>query len=133
MQVIIFFVEVILIFFYLIWEDPNSFINTLKEQDNYNTKDILGNSILKFPLDMDENKKLMIIKKSQLLEKIIEYSPNVEVMAEIFQNGIEDRSDFKKEFINYIKCRHWQYIGGEINKDKFQEFISNPQNLHACQ
>jgi len=133
MQLIIFLVEVILIFFYLTLEDPDSFINTFKEQDNYNTKDTLGNAILTFPLDMDENKKLIIIKKSKLLEKIIEYSPNIEVMAEIFQNGIEDRSDFKQEFINYIKCRHWQYIGGEINKDKFQEFISNPQNLDACQ
>ena len=132
MQLIIFFVEVILIFLYLEYDNLDNFLSS-NQNHNYRTEDIIGHNILKFPLEMNEEEKLIIIRKSELLQEIIDNSPNVEVMSEIFKNGIEDKSDFKEIFTSYMKCRHWQYIGGEISNHKFQEFISNPQNLSNCQ
>jgi hypothetical protein len=132
MQLIIFFVEVILIFAYLEYDNLDNFLNNTPTH-GYSTEDIIGHSILKFPLEMKENEKLLIIKNSELLEEIITHSPNVEIMSEIFENGIDDKSEFKEVFTAYMKCRHWQYIGGEISRHKFQEFIKNPQNLNSCQ
>jgi len=132
MQLAIFFVEVIIIFLYLTWDDPDSFLNSPKEEYYcYYSKDIIGNDILKFPPNTSEQEKLNTLKASELIEEIAKYSLDIEVMSEIFNNGIEDDSQFKKDFIAYLESIHFEYIGGNITNEELKKLIRNPKNIHA--
>ena len=131
MQLTIFFVEVIIIFFYMTWDDPDSFLNSPKEEYYcYYSKDIIGNDILKFPPDTSEKEKLKTLKASELIEEMVKYSLDIEVMSEIFNNGIEDDTQFKKDFITYLESIHFEYIGGNITNQELKKLIRNPKNIH---
>ncbi|SFV70976.1 hypothetical protein MNB_SV-13-1339 [hydrothermal vent metagenome] len=132
MQLIVFLVEVILIFFYLQWEELGQLIEPSNEQySSYYSTDIIGNDILKFSISMKEKDKLAVLKKSELINEVIKYIPKIDVMSEIFRNGIEDESDFKDNFIEYMESLHFKYLGEEITIEEFQELIKNPKNIHC--
>jgi len=131
MQLTIFFVEVIIIFLYMSWDDPNSFLNSPKEEYySYYSKDIIGNDILKFPENTSEQEKLNTLKASDLIQEIAKYSLNIEIMCEVFNNGIEDNTQFKKNFIAYLESIHFEYVGGNITNEELKELIRNPKNIH---
>jgi len=131
-QLIVFLVEVILIFFYLQWEELGQLIEPSNEQySSYYSTDIIGNDILKFSISMKEKDKLAVLKKSELINEVIKYIPKIDVMSEIFRNGIEDESDFKDNFIEYMESLHFKYLGEEITIEEFQELIKNPKNIHC--
>jgi len=131
MQLIVFLVEVILIFFYLQWEELGQLIEPSNEQySSYYSTDIIGNDILEFSVSMKEKEKIAVLKKSELINEIVSYVPKIDIMSEILKNGIEDESDFKDDFISYMESLHFQYIGEEISIEEFQELIKNPKNIH---
>jgi hypothetical protein len=131
MQLTIFFVEVIIIFFYMTWDDPDSFFNNSKDEYyTYYSKDIIGNDILKFPQNTSEEEKLNTLKASELIQEIAKYSLNIEIMSEIFNNGIEDNTPFKKDFISYLESIHFEYIGGNITNEELKNLILHPKNIH---
>jgi hypothetical protein len=113
------------------WDDPDSFLNTPKDEYYaYYSTDIIGNDILKFPPNISETEKLNTLKKSELIKEIAKYSLDIEVMREIFNNGIEDKSQFKEDFISYLEAIHFEYIGGNITSKKLKELIQNPKDIH---
>ena len=130
MQLTIFFVEIILIFFYMTWDESDRFLNNPKDSYSaYYSKDIIGNDILKFPINTSNIDKLNAIKSSELIDKMVKYSTDIEIMSEIFENGIEDNSQFKKDFIRYLESIHSDYIGGLITHKELNKLIENPQNI----
>ncbi len=130
MQLTVFLVEVILIFFYLEWEKLDKYIEPPKDEySSYYSKDIIGNDVLKLEKSMKESEKIAILKKSELIDEIIKYIPKIEIMSEIVNNSIEDSSGFKEEFIGYMESLQFKYIGQEITIEEFRESIKNPQNL----
>jgi len=134
MYLAVFLIEVILIFFYLSWEENGYLLEPSNESySSYYTQDIIGNNILKFSTDIQHQEKLNILKNSELMKRIIKQIPNVEAMSEIFEYGVEDESGFKEVFLEYMECRHREYIGVEITEEAFREFIKNPQKLSACE
>jgi hypothetical protein len=134
MYLAVFLIEVILIFFYLTWEERDQYLNNSNESySSYYSEDIIGNHVLKFSTNMKNEEKLTILKKSELINEIIEYIPNLKIMSEVFKNNIEDESDFKEKFLEYMECRHMEYIGVEITEKEFRAFIKNPRNLNACE
>ena len=134
MYLAVFLIEVTLIFFYLSWEENGYLLAPSDESySSYYSQDIIGNDILKFSTGLKDSEKLNILKKSELLTIIIKQIPNVEVMSDIFEHGIEDESDFKEKFLEYMECRHREYIGVEITEEEFRGFIENPQSLNNCE
>jgi hypothetical protein len=134
MYLAVFLIEVILIFFYLTWEEQGYLLEPSNENySSYYTQDIIGNDVVKFPIDIDNQEKLNILKKSELINQIMQEFPNVEAMSEIFEYGVEDESGFKEIFLNYMQCHHREYIGVEITEEVFRGFILNPQNLDICE
>jgi len=130
----VFIIEVILIFFYLSWEENGYLLEPSNESySSYYTQDIIGNDILKFSSDLQHQEKLNILKDSELMNQIVKQIPNVEIMSEIFEYGVEDKSEFKENFLEYMQCRHREYIGVEITEEAFREFIKNPQKLDTCE
>ena len=134
MYLAVFLIEVILIFFYLTWEENSYLLEPSNESySSYYTQDIIGNDILTFPTDVTHREKLNILKHSELIKKIVKYVPNLEAMSEIFEYGVEDESDFKEVFLEYMECRHREYIGVEITEEVFRGFIKNPLKLDDCE
>ena len=132
MQLTVFLIEIILIFFYLQWEELNQFLEPQNEQySSYYTTDIIGNDILEFQSSMSEQEKISVLKESELMNKLIKYVPKIEIMSEIFRNGVNDESNFKEDFINYMESLHFQYLGEEISIEVFRKRLSNPQNIHC--
>ena len=131
MQLAVFFIEVIIIFFYMTWEESGSFLNTPQDEYySYYSKDIIGNDIIKFPPNTSETEKLNTIKESELIEEIVKYSLDIEVMSEIFNNGVEDNTQFKKDFIAYLEAIHFEYIGGNLTNQELKKLIRNPKSIH---
>jgi hypothetical protein len=132
MQLTVFLVEIILIFFYLQWEKAGYLIEPSQEQySSYYSTDIIGNDILEFPNRMKENEKLSVLKESDLMEELVKYVPKIDIMSEIFRNGVNDESDFKEDFVSYMESLHFQYLGEEISIEIFRERLANPQNIHC--
>jgi len=132
MYLVVFFVEVILIFFYLEWKKVDYIIEPSNQQySSYYSTDIIGNDILVFNDLMKEKEKISVLKESELMNEVIKYVPKIEIMSEIFINGVNDKSSFKKDFINYMESLHFQYLGEEISIELFREHLSNPQNIHS--
>ena len=132
MQLIVFLIEIILIFFYLEWEKANYLIDPSHQQySSYYSIDIIGNDMLEFHDLMKEKEKISVLKESELMNELIKYVPKIELMSEIFRNGINDESSFKEDFVNYMESLHFQYLGEEISMEVFRERLSNPQNIHC--
>ena len=132
MQLVVFLIEIILIFFYLEWEKAGYLLEPSHEQySSYYSTDIIGNDMLEFHDLMKENEKISVLKESELMNELVRYVPQIEVMSEIFRNGINDKSDFKEDFISYMESLHFQYLGEEITMEVFRERLSNPQNIHC--
>jgi len=130
MQLVVFLIEIILIFFYLEWEKSGYLIEpTNQEYSSYYSTDIIGNDILEFPILMKENEKISVLKESELMNELIKYVPKIEVMSEIFRNGIDDKSEFKEDFVAYMESLHFKYLGEEITIEEFKECVSNPRNI----
>ncbi len=132
MQLIVFLIEIILIFFYLQWEELNQFLEPQNEQySSYYSTDIIGNDILEFSISVKEKEKITVLKESELINEIIKYIPKIDIMSEIFRNGVNDESSFKEDFISYMEALHFQYLGEEITIEEFRELIKNPKNIHC--
>jgi len=132
MYLVVFLVEVILIFFYLEWEKVDYLIEPSNEQySSYYSTDILGNDILVFNDLMKEKEKISVLKESELMNEVIKYVPKIEIMSEIFRNGVSDKSSFKEDFVTYMEYLHFQYLGEEITIEVFRERLSNPNDIHC--
>lgn len=132
MQLTIFFVEVILLFFYLEWDKVDNFIESPKDEySSYYSKDIIGNEIIEFSSIENESKKIKVLKESELIDKIVNHTPKIEIMSDILRDGVEDKSSFTDDFIEYMKSLHFKYLGQEITIDEFRESIKNPRNIHS--
>jgi len=132
MQLTVFLVEVILIFFYLEWEKIDKYIEPSTEQySSYYSTDIIGNDIIEFSSLIKEPEKIRLLNDSSLMEEVANYVPKMEIMSEIFNNGVEDKSDFKEIFIAYMESLHFQYLGQEITIEEFRDKIAHPKNIHV--
>ena len=134
MQLVVFLVEIILIFFYLEWEKATSLIEPSEERySSYYSIDIIGNKMLEFNDLIKEQEKISVLKESELMNELIKYVPQIELMSEIFRNGVNDESSFKEDFVRYMESLHFQYLGEEISIEEFREHLSNPQNIHGVE
>lgn len=132
MYLVVFFVEVIVIFFYLEWQKVDYLIEPSNEQySSYYSTDIIGNDILLFNDLMNEKEKISVLKESELMREVIKYVPRIEIMSEIFRNGVNDESGFKEDFVTYMEYLHFQYLGEEITIELFRERLSNPNDIHS--
>jgi len=130
MQLVVFLVEIVLIFFYLEWEKAGYLIEPPHEQySSYYSTDIIGNDMLEFHNLMNENEKISVLKESDLMEELVKYVPKIDIMSEIFRNGVNDESDFKEDFVAYMESLHFKYLGEEITIEEFKECVSNPRNI----
>ena len=124
MQLIIFLVEIILIFFWLEMDSlPSN--NTPKEQSYYSSYcsiDVVGDHILTLK-NITQNEKITIWKASTLKDEMLSHFPNFNQMLDFFNSRVQDEGTFKKKFLEYLEDLHAEYITGNINKEEFKQGI----------
>ncbi len=127
MQIIIFLIEVSLIFLLVEMDDlasKHSEVASAQYSSYYSLNEI-GDTVL--ILDgISIEKKIDIWKNSSLKDEMILDFPDVEIMSNFIRDRIIDNEGFKQSFIEYMEYTQGRYLSGEITQDEFREALLNP-------
>jgi hypothetical protein len=127
MQIIIFLIEVVLIFF-LVDMDSISFKDTPIENSQYTSYyvlDEIGDTHLVLN-DLTTREKITIWQSSSLKDEMMEEFPNIFKMSQFINSRVEDNGTFKERLIEYMEYIHGQYLAGEIDQKEFKDAIEHP-------
>jgi len=129
MQMIIFLIEVILIFLFLDLDKLSS-MDTKKrliEKLYYNSENIdsVGNTILVLN-NISKEQKIIIWQNSSLKDEMMRDFPNISIMSKFINNRITDNGEFKQKLIEYMENVQGQYLSGDITHDEFRKALENP-------
>jgi len=127
MQIIIFLIEVSLIFLLI---DMDSF--EYKSADNINNQysaycainDMGDNSL--FLSNVSNREKLIIWRNSTIQEEILENFPNINIIVKDIESRIIDDDGFKQRLIDNIEYVQGRYLSGEITEEEFRDALYNP-------
>jgi hypothetical protein len=127
MQIIIFLIEVSLIFLLI---DMDSFEYKSADKKNnqysayYSINEVGDNSL--FLSNVSNEKKFIIWKNSTIKEEILENFPNINIIVKNIESRIIDDDDFKQRLINNIEYIQGKYLSGEITEEEFKNALYNP-------
>ena len=127
MQIIIFLIEVSLIFL-LIDMDSLEYKSTEKKDNQYSSYYALndsGENILLLT-KISQKEKIKIWKNSTIKDEILDNFPNIEDISKDINRKIIDDNNFKERLIDYIEYIQGKYLSGDITQDEFREAIENP-------
>ncbi len=127
MQIIIFLIEVSLIFL-LIDMDNLKYKSANKKDNKYSSYYSLNNSGENILLltKISQKEKISIWKNSTIKDEILDNFPNIEDISKAINRRIIDDNGFKQKLIDYIEYIQGKYLSGEITRDEFREAIENP-------
>jgi len=134
MQIIIFLIEVVLIFFLVDMDKLSTFKNKKAENISYTSYyefDDFGNSILVLDT-LSKEEKVIVWKNSAIKEEMMLEFPNIYNMSEIIKKRVEDNGTFKRNLVDYIEYIQGKYLSGEITQDEFRDKLNNPNPLLPC-
>ena len=127
MQIIIFLIEVVLIFF-LVDMDNYQLKNT-KIQDtqytSYYSSNEFGDTILILK-DIPQKQKIIIWKNSSLIDEMLIDFPDLSAMSQFVEHRVIDDEVFKDNLIEYMEYIQGKYLSGEITQEEFKKAIKNP-------
>ncbi|NOZ90136.1 MAG: hypothetical protein GXO60_02500 [Epsilonproteobacteria bacterium] len=127
MQIIIFLIEVVLIFF-LVDMDNIAFKSTKIQNIQYTSYNILdeeGNTHLVLS-SLPKEQKVYIWQNSSIKDEMMEDFPNLCIMSEFVDSRIEDNGTFKENLIEYMEYIQGRYLSGEIDQKEFRDAIEHP-------
>jgi len=129
MQIIIFLIEVILIFVFLDLDNLSSMDtkNRLIEKAYYSSENIdsVGNTILILN-NISKEQKIIIWQNSSLKDEMMREFPNLSIMSKFVNSRITDNGEFKQKLIEYMENIQGQYLSGDITQEKFRKALENP-------
>ncbi len=127
MQIIIFLIEVSLIF--LLVEMDNLSSKSAKTEStqysSYCSLNEIGDSVLTLK-GISLEKKIDIWKNSSLKDEMILDFPDIDIMSNFIRDRVIDDEKFKQAFIDYMEYIQGRYLSGEITQDEFREALLNP-------
>lgn len=127
MQLIIFLIEIIVIYAYLEYDSLSSKINKFKflseknisySTDNYIEQRLNLNSIC-------ITQKISHWNSSYVKSKVLSSFPNLQIMSQTIDEKIVDDSDFKDRLISHLEYLHGEYILENITMSEYRERIKN--------
>jgi len=135
MQMIIFLVEVVLIFLFLEYDKLSSmtFHKSPVEKTHYSNENIdsMGNTILVLN-DIEKDQKVIRWQNSSLKEEMMRDFPNISIMSNFINSRIIDNGEFKQKLIDYMENIQGQYLSGDITQEELRKALENPDpNLPA--
>jgi len=129
MQMIIFLIEVILIFLFLDFDKLSSMDakNSPIEKSYYSSEDIdsVGNIILILN-DISKEQKIIMWQNSSLKDEMMRDFPNISIMSKFVNSRVIDNGEFKQKLIDYMENIQGQYLSGDITQEKFRKALENP-------
>jgi len=136
MQMIIFLIEVILIFLFLEFDKLSSihYFQKAPIEKSYCSNeniDSTGNIILILN-DISKEQKIIMWQNSSLKNEMMREFPNISKMSKFINNRVIDNGEFKQKLIDYMENIQGQYLSGDITQEEFRKALENPDpNLPA--
>jgi len=136
MQIIIFLIEVILIFLFLEFDKLSSihYFQKAPIEKSYCSNeniDSTGNIILILN-DISKEQKIIMWQNSSLKNEMMREFPNISTMSKFINNRVIDNGEFKQKLIDYMENIQGQYLSGDITQEEFRKALENPDpNLPA--
>ncbi|MCK4442225.1 MAG: hypothetical protein KAU90_09480 [Sulfurovaceae bacterium] len=136
MQIIIFLIEVILIFFFLDFDKLSSInieknISSSSYNSNYEDIDSIGNTVLNLK-NISKSQKIIVWQNSSLKNEMMRDFPNISIMSKFVNSRIIDNKEFKQKLIYYMENIQGKYLSGDITQAEFRKALENPDpNLPA--
>ena len=130
MQIIIFLIEVILIFLFLEFDKLSSihyFQKAPIKKSYYSNENIdsTGNTILVLN-DISKEQKIIMWQNSSLKNEMMREFPNISTMSKFINNRVIDNGEFKQKLIDYMENIQGQYLSGDITQEEFRKALENP-------
>ncbi len=127
MQIIIFLIEVSLVFLLVEMDDLSSKSAKIEstQYSSYYSLNEIGDSVLTLK-GLSLEKKIDIWKNSSLKDEMILDFPDIDIMSEFIRDRVIDDEKFKQDFIDYMEYIQGRYLSGEITQDEFREALLNP-------
>ena len=127
MQIIIFLIEVSLVFLLVEMDDLSSKSAKIEstQYSSYYSLNEIGDSVLTLK-GLSLEKKIDIWKNSSLKDEMILDFPDIDIMSEFIRDRVIDDEKFKQAFIDYMEYTQGRYLSGEITQDEFREALLNP-------
>ena len=127
MQLIIFLIEVIVIYAFLEYDSLNSKIHKLKLLMESNSSYVTDNHI-EYTLNLNsicDAKKISQWNSSNIKKEVLSNFPNLQIMSKTINEKMVDSSDFKDRLISHIEYLHGEYILENITMEEYREKIKN--------
>ena len=130
MQMIIFLIEVILIFLFLEFDKLSSihYFQKAPIEKSYCSNeniDSTGNIILILN-DISKEQKIIMWQNSSLKNEMMREFPNISKMSKFINNRVIDNGEFKQKLIDYMENIQGQYLSGDITQEEFRKALENP-------
>ncbi len=127
MQIIIFLIEVSLVFLLVEMDDLSSKSAKIEstQYSSYYSLNEIGDSVLTLK-GLSLEKKIDIWKNSSLKDEMILDFPDIDIMSEFIRDRVIDDEKFKQDFIDYMEYIQGRYLSSEITQDEFREALLNP-------
>ena len=129
MQLVVFLVEIILIYFWLEYDSLKHNFNFMPEPtaqyQSHDSIDMKGSATLLLNA-VSATEKLNIWQQSSLRDEMLSHFPNLHEMSMSVNSGIIDGEEFKEKFIAYLEYVNGEYLSGGITTDEYREAIENP-------
>jgi len=130
MQMIIFLIEVILIFLFLEFDKLSSihYFQKAPIEKSYCSNeniDSVGNIILILN-DISKEQKIIMWQNSSLKDEMMREFPNISTMSKFINNRVIDNGEFKQKLIDYMENIQGQYLSGDITQEEFRKALENP-------
>ena len=129
MQMIIFLIEVILIFLLLDFDKLSSMDakNSPIKKSYYSSENIdsVGNIILILN-DISKEQKIIMWQNSSLKDEMMKDFPNLSIMSKFVNSRVIDNGEFKQKLIDYMENIQGQYLSGDITQEEFRKALENP-------
>jgi len=129
MQIIIFLIEVVLIFFLMDMDKIASFENKeTAENTNYTSCyqfDESGNTILVLD-SLPKEQKVMVWQSSSIKDEMMLEFPNIFKMSQVIKQRVEDNGTFKQNLIEYMEYIQGKYLAGKITQEEFRNSLNYP-------
>ncbi|MCH9741168.1 MAG: hypothetical protein K0U38_10095 [Epsilonproteobacteria bacterium] len=129
MQIIIFLLEIIVIFVLIEIDSLPSQSKYIERQDSTYHSYYAINISGKYDLVLSNTpnqQKVLAWRDSFLKDEMLLHFPDLHHMSKFVNKRVVDNGNFKNELIGYMENIHGEYASGDINMAMYKEAMLNP-------
>jgi len=125
MQIIIFLIEILVVFYFVEMDKIDGILKTTKQESLYvcNISINENGEELLILNGVSENKKILMWQNSPIKKEIIEYFPNMQKIYNEIENRVVDDGEFKERLLEYIDYIQGEFLSGNITQQELKKSL----------